>query len=347
MPGYETVPLEYDEITVAAVQMNPMPVTLGNLADDRKRNLEHMLYLCDVAQQWPIGRKQLLVFPEFTLTGFSERWTRDEWLKVAIMVPGPETEALAKKAREWNCYIAFGSHTQDREWPGHFFNSAILIGPKEGVIHVHWKAYGGFPGMGLEYSTCAHDVLDKYVAKYGWDAVWQVAKTPIGNIAVYICSEGFAPETARAFAFNGAEILCRCIGGAGEGLRHGRYRTIFRADCAASMLYGVYSNGGSGETLEGVSFGHPDVNYGGGGSMIVGPHGQILQEATDSREEIVSWQIPIALHRKTHTIPNIRTEIYAPVLTQHPGQFPPNIFADYLPKNADEAREWSLKHKRW
>jgi hypothetical protein len=113
------------------------------------------------------------------------------------------------------------------------------------------------------------------------------------------------------------------------------------------MLYGIYSNGGSGETLEGVEFGHPDVNYGGGGSMIVGTHGQILQEATDSREEIVSWQIPIALHRKIHTIPNIRTEIYAPVLTQHPGQFPPNMFADRLPKDFDEARDWSTKQKRW
>jgi predicted amidohydrolase len=344
MPGYKTVPLQYEEITAAAVQVSPIA---ARSRDDLKKNLEHVLYLCDAAQQWPIGRKHLVVFPEFIFSGFNQTWTRAEWEQMAIRVPGPETDALCAKARQHDCYIVIQAHTLEKDWPGHFFNTAIVIGPKEGVIHTHWKAFAGFPGVSMEYSTCVNDVLDQFIEKYGWEAVWPVARTPIGNIAAYVCSEGMIPETARMFAFNGAEILCRSIGGAGMGLRGGKYMVQFRADCISSMCFGVYANGSGGETLAGVHLDHPSVNFGGGGSMVVGMQGEVLAMATDSREEIVSANLAIGNLRRIHATPNIRTEIYAPVYEQHPGQYPPNMFAKYLPKDFNDAGKWVAKFKRW
>ncbi len=336
MQGYETVPLDYEGINVAAVQMNSINIDPRNPEAGKTRNLDYLLRFCDIAVMFG-GPKQLLVFPEFAITGHNTFWTREQWSRIAIMVPGPETERIAQKAKQLNCYISFGAHTQDRDWPGHFFNCTVLVSPKEGVIHTHWKAYTGFAGMGLEYATDVHTVLDKFVEKYGWDAVWPVARTPIGNIATYICSEGFAPETARMFAFNGAEIICRSISGGGPDNQSGRFMTQFRGDCAANQVYGIYANKC---TRRGIG------SMGGGGSMIVGPSGEVIAQAQDAGEQVVVATIPISVHRKSHFLPNIKTELYAPVYQQHPGQYPANMYADYLPKDYDDAHQWALKHQR-
>ena len=340
---YATVPLKQDEVWVAAVQMNPVTIDPARPQKGITRNLEHMLELCDATCAYPLRRPELLVFPEFTLNGFDNRWTKKDWMRIAVMVPGPETDAICKKAKELGAYIAFAAHTQQADWPGHHSNSSILVGPEGKVIHVHWKAYGGFPGT-LEFGTTVHDVLDEFVERYGWDAVWPVARTPIGNIATYVCSEGMVPETARVFVHQGAEILCRCIGGGGWGEQPGdQFITQFRADCAFNQVYGIYSNGGSGATVNGRPV---FETHRGGYSMVVDPGGGVVSQAGDSREQPVTAAIPIALLRQKHRIPRIRTEIYVPIYEKCPGYVPPNLYSKYVPQDVDDALQYSLKNFR-
>ncbi len=336
-PNYDVVPLEYDDIGVAAVQMNPdvWGVDPKNPKKVQRENLDKMLLMCDMAKQQAgmaptgMGNLKLIVFPEFTITGYSPDWTRDEWQNVAMEAPGEYTEIIGKKAKELDSYIAFASHIKEpKDWPGHYFNTSMIVAPSGELIHKHWKAYR--PNGGFEWATTVHDVLDRFVEMYGWDAVWPVARTPIGNLATYICSEGFAPESARAFAFKGAEILCRCIAGGGQELRYGKYVKLFIADCAASAVYGVYANG-----LNGCS-------------MIVDPLGRIMNQAQDAREIVIYDSIPIASFRAKHEKPFIRTEIYVPALTESPGRFPPNMYSDYgVPHNGEEAAQLLTKQARW
>ncbi|MFC2032011.1 nitrilase-related carbon-nitrogen hydrolase [Chloroflexota bacterium] len=342
MPAYDAVPLAYKEIGICAVQMNPKPVDCKHPKDGIKVNLEHMLLLLDAAAASPLRKPNLLVFPEFTLTGWDLIWTLKDWLNVAIELPGEETEAIGKKARDLNCYVVFAVHTKDKDWPGHYFNTSVIVDPNGEVIHKHWKAYA--VGPGFEWGTTVHDVLDEFVQRYGWDAVWPVARTPIGNLATYICSEGAAPETARAFTFKGAEILCRCIGGGGKENRAGKWPLQFRADCAANQVYGIYSNGGSGATFKGLRI----ENGSGGSSMVVDPNGRIMNEATDSRETLINGAIPIELFREQHDRPTIRTEIYAPVLEHYPGKYPPNMYSDYgVPNDWNDATKLARENARW
>jgi len=336
LPNYEVVPLEYDYIGVAAVQMNPkMDIDPRNPKKGVKENIDKTLFMCDMAKDlanmWPTGmtKLNLLVFPEFTLTGYSLDWTLEDWLRIAIEVPGEETEAIGKKAKELDCYVVLGAHTKEKDWPGHYFNTSMIVDHKGEVIHKHWKPYRDGPGI-VEWATTAHDVLDEFIERYGWDAVWPVARTPIGNLATYVCSEGFAPETARAFAFKGAEILCRCMGSGGDENKSGKYGIQLRADCAASQVYGIYAT------------------FGNGGSMIVDYFGRILNQATDSREAVIYDSIPMAAFRARREKPFIRTEIYAPVLEQNPGRFPPNMYSDCgVPHNNQEALKLANEHARW
>ncbi len=338
LPNYEVVPLKSETIGIASCQMNPdKQVDPNNPKKVQRKNLEKMLFLCDVAAMQaggtPMGppKVDLLVFPEFTFTGFNFEWTRDDWQKIAIEIPGEETDIIGKKAKELDAYIVFTAHTKDpKNWPTHYFNKSIVIDPSGEVIHQHWKAYRCTAGV-YEWATTVHDVLDKFVEMYGWDAIWPVARTPIGNLATYTCSEGFAPETARAFTFKGAEILCRCWGGGGSPTQKaGKGRLQFRADCANSLVYGIMANTDNG------------------GSMIVDPLGRVMQEILDNREGVIYDRIPIAQFRSEHTRPFIRTEIYVPALTVVPGRFPPNMYADYgVPSNSDEAFKLCEKHARF
>ncbi len=175
--GYETVPLAYDEIKVASCQMISEQVDPKNPEPTIQKNLKTMLSL--VGQAAAQGC-QLMVFPEFALNLgpivqgprvglFTLRFTREDWLRAAIKVPGPETEAIAAKAKEHNCYISFSSYTQEpEEWPGHFFNASVIIGPSGDIIYNHWKNYWGYPGIGTEYASRVYDVLDEFVERYGW-----------------------------------------------------------------------------------------------------------------------------------------------------------------------------------
>ena len=380
--GYETVSLAYEVIKVAACQMVSQPIDPDNPGLGIAKNLDIMLGLIDRAAAQGC---QLMVFPEFTLNRggvdlskarklatagsvnpmgqlFCLKLSRQQWLKAAIMVPGPETRAIGEKAQQYNCYVSFSSYTQQPDWPGHFFNASIIVGPSGDTLYNHWKNYWGYPGIGTEYATRVFDVLDEYVERYGWDAVWPVARTPIGNLAGYVCSEGHQSETSRILAFYGTEIFCRNFAGGGKGSWGGRFRIGFRGDCAQNLCWGVYANNGYAEP-------EPPEQSWAGGSMIVDPYGNIAAEVSGVGNEIITATIPIAEFRSEQNRfdeyhnphmaagvlrGGVRTEITVPVYQQFPGQFPPGLLTKYqkehngeLPSNCRATREWYFKHARW
>lgn len=91
---------------------------------------------------------------------------------------GPETESVAEKARQYGCYIVFGSYAVDPDWPNHILSITTIMGPDGTIMDKHWKARnikGVFPGVEL-FTTTIYDVLDRYVEMYGADAVLPAAK---------------------------------------------------------------------------------------------------------------------------------------------------------------------------
>jgi predicted amidohydrolase len=336
LPNYETVPLRSEEITAAAFQMTTKRVDAKAPAPVIRENLERAGWLIDVAQRQ--GRIDLCVFPEFTLQGSaSAYWTRQDVLKLAIEVPSPETEYLGKKAKQYNCYIALSSYTRQKDWPDHFFNASILIGPSGEVLSHHWKAHFD-PGL-LEQATTVHDVLDEFVARYGWDRVWPVVRTDIGNIAHYTCSEGFAPETARVYAFKGAEIICWSLTGGGG-----------REDAKAHGMIYFSRNDVYGIMADAAQKPANDYMYEGAGcglSYIFANNGVVLAQSVFPHEIVVRATIPIGSFRRKHSIPVLRKEIYAPCYQQYEGKYPPNLYSKYLPADPVDGINYARKNARW
>ena len=149
---YDVVPLAKPAVTLGVVQARVRGVRLDNLKQDRKANLSHMLELIDNAFHFGAGA-DILFFHEFPITGFNV-WTRKENLKVAIEIPGPETEQISAKAKQYGCYIVFGSYARDDDWPNHVLSITTIIGPDGEIVDKHWKARNikGVSSRGSNYS---------------------------------------------------------------------------------------------------------------------------------------------------------------------------------------------------
>ncbi|MBL8644736.1 MAG: hypothetical protein JNK21_12440, partial [Rhodospirillaceae bacterium] len=179
--GAETVPLEKDNITLCVMQTRVRPIDSKNIKQTRKENLNHMLATIDAAHGLLSPPKDIMFFHEFPITGFSSSWSRQELHdKIAIEIPGEETEAIAKKAREYNTYIVFGSYVRDKDWPNHVLSITTIMDNTGKIIDKHWKARNitGLFGQSELFTTTIYGALDKYVEMYGADAVMPVTRTP-------------------------------------------------------------------------------------------------------------------------------------------------------------------------
>ncbi len=346
--GYATVPLAKDTVRLGVVQTRISLVDIDNIDKSRKDNLAQMLDWIDRAQAG--DKYDLLLFHELPLTGLSFEWGRDDVQRVAIEIPGEESEEISKKARDYGCYIVFGSYAKDADWPGHNLSLTTIIGPDGAIIDKQWKVRnikGVLNGGKIELMTSTiYNVLDQYIEMYGADAVIPVARTPIGNIST--SSAQREPEFVRGFAIKGCEILLRTA--------TGRYHY---ADVQAGSLYNeIYSamvinsylpeNANMLERRFGTS---KMIGPLADGSMVFsavfGPDGTLMGQAPTLEETILSAEIPIADFRANHTQPLIHAAITDPVMQAYRSKYKPGLFSDYLPVDSEDAATYLNKHKTW
>ena len=334
---YPVAKLRQDAITAAVVQTRVHGVNGANPAPDIRRNLDYFLECIDIAQGYG-GRSDLLLFHEFPLTGFAE-WTREQHYRLALEIPGPEVEEVAKKARQYNCYIIFGTYARDeRDWPGHILHLMVMVRP-DGSVVKHWKqrnVRGMFPGA-ENFTTTIYDVLDEYVERYGQDRVIPVAKTDIGNIAMSAVQ--FEPELFRCFALKGAELVCRVATGGfeGEDMRLTSYHnSVYTLVCNNS----VSTQGRTAGFFEEEAFGGP------GRSAIYGPRGVELAKAGAFETKRLA-RIPIAEFRARHRIPDLHMQLYRPVLEQYRERYDHSQYLKYLPKDKRDAFRVFQEQSRW
>ncbi|MDJ0927165.1 MAG: nitrilase-related carbon-nitrogen hydrolase [Gammaproteobacteria bacterium] len=335
---YPTVELSKPMYFAAVVQTRVGGVNGENPAPDIRRNLDYFLECIDKAQGYG-PPNTLLLFHEFPITGFSE-WTREQQYNLAIEVPGPEVAEVGKKAKQYGCYIVFGTYAKDPEnWPGHILHLMVMVGPDGEVVAKHWKqrnVRGLFPGS-EQFSTSIYDVYDRFVEMYGLDAVVPVVRTDIGNIAMSAVQ--FEPELFRCMAMKGAEIICRVATGGFE------YEDM-RLTSYHNSVYTMITN--NSVTTHGETPGFfEDEAYGGPGrSAIFGPRGVVLEECGvfESRK---ATMIPIAQFRQTHRIPDVHMDLYRPIFDQYRTRYDHSAYLEYLPKDKRDAFRVFQEQCRW
>jgi predicted amidohydrolase len=216
----------------------------------------------------PFFDVRLVVFPEFAHAAPIYP-TADELLdRLAVPVPNDQTDQYTAKARDRGVWIQTGTFLEsDPRWPGHVFNTTCLIGP-DGFLSKYRKVHSWLP---WEVHTSPHDLLSQ-----GYDEpLFPVAETPIGRLGAAICYDWLFPESLRALALAGAEVLVRVSAymdpwGATPPMD---WWTLFnRARAVENMAHVVACN-------QGASLAHYPPFSWPGGSMIVDHDGRIVTQA--------------------------------------------------------------------
>jgi len=329
---YETAPLRKDTIRVTAVQSPIRAADPKNPKEIMTSNLNKMLVSLDQANGFP-GPQDLVCFHEQPIMGWNP-WNREEALKVAIEIPGKETEALGKKAKEYGCYIAFGTYARSDDWPDHLLLIGVLIGPDGNVVAQHWKLHNvRLSPSWTMFTTSVWDVLDQYTEMYGADAVLPIARTDIGNLSLTISP--YDPDIHRALAIKGAEICVRFSSG-GFNAADSQSAALFNQNYVITI----------NQSLSPQQTGFP-AYAGAGGTSIYGPFGREVDIAETIHDEHVTASIPIAQFREGHRPPDVPMALVMPVYEQYTPPNPPNLQADYLPQTSEEAAQYYFSNRTW
>lgn len=221
-----------------------MKVELAQLAgrdNDTAYNLERALAAIAACA----ADTRLIVFPETHLMGFPSLETLSE---TAEPLDGPSVKAVQAAARERDIAVVIGMAENDN---GRFFNTTLLITP-EGVALKYrkthlWASDRGVFEAGDRYATC------------DWNGV---------RIGLLICYDIEFPETARALAQLGAELLVVTNGNMDPyGPTH---RTAIMARAQENQAFALMVNR--------VEDGDGGLVFA-GGSALVDPLGTLLFEA--------------------------------------------------------------------
>jgi len=155
-----------------------------------------------------------------------------------------------------------------------------------------------------------------------------VVRTEFGNIAVSTAQ--LDPLVFAALAMQGAEIILRTS------------TLFFEHDVVyTAQVNNVYS------AMANIPY---DSQYG-GGSMIVGPDGNILTKVQgNTKEGIATAKIPIAAFRANRRIPQFCTELTQTVLGQYVPEIPLDhldLPPDQLPQDGKEMKSLLDSISRW
>ena len=307
-------------------------VTVARTRDDIYKNLDRYCNLIDFGvgyfYELPV---RLVVFPEYFMQGVTTPGkgedSLEEFMKKAITIPGPETDVLAEKAREYGLFIAGGGVVEKvPEFPDRWFNTAFIIGPTGEVILKYHKWH--IPAT-IGLGTSPHDMMEDYSKVFGDDIKtrFPVVDTEIGKLGTMTCHDGATPEVSRALGFNGCEVICHPVAlQEVEGVsKPWDFWTFTRRTRAHdNMCYLLGSNWGI------VNYDYYPKAFCPGHSLIIDYTGMILRQASYPAEQILAATLDIESLREHRSIANhnmwvdVRTEGFREMYEQT--IYPPNLF---------------------
>ncbi len=188
---------------------------------------------------------QLIMFGELSIFGTS--------LRSAQPIPGPAVNHFCSLAKKHNIWLIPGSmYEMDGE---KIYNTAPVINPEGDLVARHRKLYPFEPYESGIDSGDQHTVFDI---------------PGVGCFGVSICYDMWFPETVRALAYLGAEVILHPT--LTNTIDRDLELSIARASAVTNQCYFV------------------DINscgdLGNGKSIIVGPEGDIIHQSGDTAEPI-------------------------------------------------------------
>jgi predicted amidohydrolase len=259
-----------------------------NSPDDRDANLARAVELIDAAVSGE--QPDLIVLPEFFNTLYFAQHRDYAYIDMSERDDGATVTAMRDKAREHRVHIV--ATIFEEEAAGLYYDTAILI-----------DRQGEIAGKYRKVQPAAVQSLEKIYFRYGSHfPVFNVDDWKVGFI---VCYDTFFPESARCVAVNGAELIVVPFAAPRQLL----WRDVMRTRAFENGAYFAPCN----------KVGREDDWEFGGQSMIVDPLGEVLIEAGDAEDEIISAELDrqavFDARRRYPMFRDRRPELYTPICT--------------------------------
>ena len=255
---------------------------------------------------------RLVVLPEYFLSGFPLGESVSEWRHKACIDPGgSEYRFLGALCREQGIYLSGNVYETDARFPELYFQVSFLLDDAGEVALRYHRLVSMF-------APTPHDVLDAWIDTYGADSLFPVADTPLGRLAAVASEEILYPETSRALALRGAEVICHSSSEVASPLATPKY-IAKRARAFENQVYVISANS-AGITGADVPSQSTDRR-----SQIVDHEGRLLCEASGGESMVANADIDIGALRARRQRPGMdnmlsrqRLDLFAPVYAGAP-----------------------------
>jgi len=271
--------------------MNPQRVAVvqaGSTLFDTPHTLDRMQLLCEEAQR---QGAQLVVFPEAYIGGYPKGLDfgarvgtrspagREDFLRYfssSITVPGPETQRIGGFAAEMNAHLVTGVIERDGST---LYCTALMFGPDGSLLGKHRKLMP--------------TASERLIWGFGDGSTLPVLDTPLGKLGAVICWENYMPALRLALYAKGIQLYCaptvddremwqssmRHIAAEGRCFVLSAVQFLTRADCPEHY-----------DCIQGDA---PETVLIRGGSVIVGPLGEVLAGPVYGREAVLTADIDL------------------------------------------------------
>lgn len=272
---------------------------------------------------------KLVVLPEYFLTSFPLGETIPQWRdKACLEIDGKIYDRIGEIAQNQGVFLSGNAYELDPNFPELYFQTSFIVAPSGDVILRYRR-------LNSMFAPTPHDVWDKYLDIYGYDALFPVAKTEIGNLACIASEEILYPELARCLMMNGAEIFLHSSSEVSSNLLSQK-NVAKLARAIENMAYVVSANSAGIADIP-IPFASTD-----GGSKVVNYEGIVLSDTLTGESINANSTIDLEAlrhHRKRVSMSNFiarqRFELYAESYSKN-SFYPPNTIAknpDFIKKD--------------
>jgi predicted amidohydrolase len=204
-------------------------------------------------------------FPWINMIVFGELCAHGTSIRHAEPLPGPTEQQLAALARKHRIWLVPGSIYEAAE--GRVYNTAPVINPDGEIVARHRKLYPFLPYEGGVTGGARHTLFDV---------------PGVGRFGLSICYDMWFPETTRALAWDGAEVILHPS--LTNTIDRNLELAISRASAGMNQCYFFDINN--------------TASLGNGQSIVVGPEGDVIHQA-GVLEEIIPVIVDFDRVRRT------------------------------------------------
>lgn len=194
------------------------------------------------------------------------------WYGAAEPVPGPTVETLTPYAKKYEMVMVIPVY--EREQAGIFYNTAAVVDADGTYLGKYRKTH-------IPHTS---GFWEKFFFKPG-NMGYPVFETRYARVGVYICYDRHFPEGARILGMNGAEIVFNPSATV-KGLSQYLWKLEQPAHAVANGYFMACSNRVGTEAPWNIGEFY-------GTSYFVDPRGNILAEASEDKDELVTAELDL------------------------------------------------------